>query len=578
MRFFKKIVLATTVVALAGCADLDELLINPNGVTPDRADPASVYNSVQIEFNDFQNDPYFFAAGLARMDAETGGFTYTATHQPTEFDDMWEDFYSQFLPDADNYISLVEGQIGTEASAASVKILKAYGYMQFVDLFNDIPFTEAGQGADEVSNLNPVRTPAAEVYAAANALLDEAIADLERADDFDAVSDPFDNFYGGSAEDWATLARTLKLRSAVTTRLIGGGAQVATIVASGDVIDENSENFEYSYGTSRVNPDNRHPFYADSYEAEDGSYQSNWFMWLLAESKDTIVDPRTRYYFYRQDRDIFPDAVDDDPNAFDCIYTSLPNPDVLPPHYETVSEEIPYCLGSYSKGYFGRDHLNGSGVPPDGQYRTVFGLYPAGGLYDNGISDAITVANSGQDGARGAGIEPIWQASFTHFILAEAALTGNYSSGNARELLAKGIQLSFDRVTSFENLVDGDVVLATQPTIVTVEDTYANDSLQTQYIDYVLDEYDGSNDEGKLAIIAREYLLALFGNGLEAYNLYRRTCFPADIQPGIDPNPGPFIRSALYPSVHVNRNLTATQKGSFTEPVFWDTNAASCNY
>ncbi|MGB3799440.1 MAG: SusD/RagB family nutrient-binding outer membrane lipoprotein [Lewinella sp.] len=573
MKLLNKCLLAAIVLSVTACADLDELLINPNGVEADQADAASLYNSVQIEFNDFQNDPYEFTAGLARMDAETGGFTYTRTHQPTEFDDMWTDFYAQFLPDADAFIALVE-PLNLNGAAASAKVLKAYGYMQFAEIFGAVPLSEAGQGGADESIVNPGRESGDAVYAAAMALLDEAIAQMDGADDFDIA---FDNFYGGNVARWTTLAKTLKLRAAITTRLVGGGDMIQALADEGDLIVENGDNFEFEYGSNRINPDNRHPFYEDSYENEDGRYQSTWFMWLLAESKG-FVDPRARYYFYRQDRSVWPTAVEEDPNAFDCIFgNGLPDPNVIPPYYESISDDMPYCLGSYDLGYYGRDHLNGSGIPPDGQYRTVYGLYPAGGLYDNGLSSPITVANQGIDGALGAGIEPIWQASFTHFVLAEAALAGHYD-GDAAELLSDAIELSFERVTAFEELVDGGEVVRTVPVTVTVEDTYVSDSTIMDYVNYVMDEYDAADNEGKEAIVAREYMIALFGNGLEAYNLYRRTCLPADLQPGIDPNPGEFIRSALYPSVHVNRNLNADQKAGLTVPVFWDTNDASCNY
>ncbi len=572
MNLFKKGLLAVFVLSLAtACADLDELLINPNGVDPSLADAESLYNSVQLGFRDVQTGSYYFTSGLSRMRAETGGFTYTSTHAPTEFDGLWTQVYAGFLPDADAFIALAE-PLGQTSAAASVKVMKAYAYMEMADLFNDIPLAEAGQGNAETPITNPARTSGSEVYATANTLLDEAIAALDDGDNFDIA---FDNFYGGNATSWATLARTLKLRAAVTTRLVGGGSSVQGLVDGGDLIDQNSENFEWHYGSNRNNPNNRNFRYNNSYEADDGDYMSTWYMWLLAESKG-MIDPRTRYYFFRQDKNIYPDAVEADPNAFDCIFGSgLPDPDVIPPWYEAVSEDMPYCLGSYTLGYFGRDHLNGSGIPPDGQYRTVYGLYPAGGLYDDGTNNEL-VQNGGIDGALGEGIEPIWQASFTHFILAEAALTGSYD-GDARELLEMGIKLSFDRVTAFESKVDGGEVIATVPVTVTVSDTYSSDSLENDYLSYVMDEYDDADDSGKLGIVAREYMIALWGNGLEAYNLYRRTCLPSDLQPGIDPNPGAFIRSALYPSVYINRNLNAEQK-QFTDPVFWDTNDASCNY
>lgn len=579
MNLFKKFALAMIVLSMSACTDLDELLENPNGVDPSRADAVSLYNSVQLNFRNIANSQtvYRFAGGLARMNGEIGGFTYQATHGPVEFDGLWNDVYADLFPDVEAFISLAE-PIGLDAEAASAKIMKAYCLMLLVDLFGDVPFSEAGQGANANNQiLNPVADPGADVYNASIALLDEAIAQLDGASDFGSAA--FDNFYGGSAANWATLAKTLKIRAAVTTRLVngaGGVGAINSIVAAGDIIDTNGENFEFQYGTSRANPNNRHPFYNNWYEANDGQYLSNWYMWLLSESKG-FPDPRARYYFFRQETDII-SSYESDPNAYDCIFTMTPDPDFLPPHYEAVSEDLPYCLGSYDQGYFGRDHLNGSGIPPDGELRTVYGLYPGGGKFDDGISND-DVLNLGTDGALGAGIAPIWQSSFTHFNLAEAVLTMG-ADGDARAFLQAGVELSQSRVRAFESLVNGSEQIASAPPVdVFVEDTYPADSLFTNYVTFVLDEYDAAgSDQERLGIVAREYLIALYGNGIEGYNLYRRTCLPADIQPAIDPNPGPFIRSALYPSVHVNLNQNVQQKNSFTDPVFWDTNDASCNY
>lgn len=577
MNLFKKIALAMIVLSLAACSDLDELFENPNGVDPSRADAVSLYNSVQLNFRNVANSQtlYRFAGGLVRMNGEIGGFTYQATHGPTEFDGFWNDVYADLFPDVDAFISLAE-PIGLNTEAASAKIMKAYTLMLLVDLFGDVPNTEAGQGANADNQiLNPSDDAGADVYAAAVALLNEASAQLEGSTGF--ASAAFDNFYGGSAAGWKTLANTLKIRAAVTTRLVngaGGVGEINSIVAGGDIIDTNAENFEFQYGNNRANPDNRHPFYADGYEANDGQYQSNWYMWLLAESKG-FVDPRAAYYFFRQEKDIV-GTYEADPNAFDCIFTMTPDPDFLPPHYDALSFETPYCLGSYDKGYFGRDHLNGSGIPPDGFFRTVYGLYPGGGKFDDGETND-EVQNNGVDGAQGAGIAPIFQASFTHFNLAEAVLTMG-ADGNARELLEAGINLSMERVRAFESLVDESIVISEVPVTTTIADVFVADSTVAKYVDFVMAEYDAAgSDDARLGIVAREYLIALYGNGIEGYNLYRRTCLPANIQPAIDPNPGPFIRSALYPAVHVNLNQNVQQKNSFTDPVFWDTNEASCN-
>lgn len=575
MKLFKKIALAMIVLSMAACADLDELLINPNGVDPSQADAVSLYNSVQLGFNGVARSGavYNFTTGLTRMEAETGGFTYIASHGPTEFSGFWRQVYADLFPDIDAYIAIVE-PLGLDAEVASAKIMKAYTLLVLVDLFNDVPLSQAGMGGADAPNTTPTADAGADVYAAANTMLDEAIALLDGADDF--ASAAFDNYYGGSAAGWSRLASSLKLRSAVATKNVGGTG-AAVDAAAANAIVENGQNFEFTYGTNRANPNNRHPSYGNSYENNDGAYMSNWFMWLMVESKP-IRDPRARYYFFRQEKDLQPIYDDlDGANSFDCITTQVPVEDFRPPHYEAISEDMPYCLGSYDLGYFGRDHLNGSGIPPDGNLRTVYGLYPAGGKYDND-NDNGDIQNGGTDGALGAGIAPIWQASWTHFQIAEAVLTMG-ASGDAKASLQTGIELSQSRVRDFESKVDGNRILATVPTVVTVANTFQHDTTFTQYVDYVMDEYDAATtDDERMGIVAREYLIALWGNGIEGYNLYRRTCLPANMQPGIDPSNGDFIRSALYPAVHVNLNQNITQKESITVPVFWDTNDASCNY
>ena len=578
------------IITAAGCNDLDELLVNPNGVDPSEAGAEFLYNNIQIKTAEVlagavQNDGtdnatnftlYDLTGGLSRMsNLDLTGFTYNAAHAPTDFNALWTDIYADLFPDIDAYLAIVE-PLGLDGSAGSVKVIRAYMLMLLVDLFGDVPSAAAGQGTD---NLNPMPTPGAEVYAQAVQLLMEAEAQLsgENGGNF---SDGFDNFYNEDETKWLALAKSLRLRAAVATRLVNEGESASIInglLSEDGLITENNGNFEYQYGSNRANPSSRHPFYVDSYEENSPQYQSNWYMWLLSESKG-FPDPRTRYYFYRQEKDIFPGVVNSDPDAFDCIFTRVPTQDDIPPHYAAVSEDMPYCLGSYSQGYFGRDHLNGSGIPPDEQYRTVFGLYPAGGMYDDDVR-FMDVLNGGEDGAQGAGIIPIWQASWTHFQLAEAALTIDGVNADAAELLRDGIALSMDRVRSFESLLDGGEVIATRPREVTLDETFVPDSTVQQYIDFVMENFDNADDDGKLEIIAQEYMIALWGNGQEAYNLYRRTCRPAQIQPAIDQNPGQFIRSFFYPAVHANLNQNVTQKGDdLQETVFWDTNGPGCTY
>ena len=61
------------------------------------------------------------------------------------------------------------------------------------------------------------------------------------------------------------------------------------------------------------------------------------------------------------------------------------------------------------------------------------------------------------------------------------------------------------------------------------------------------------------------------GNGTDAYNAYRRTGLPSDVQPNIEPNPGAFPVSMWYPNNYTARNSNASQKSDLTGKVFWNT-------
>jgi hypothetical protein len=97
-----------------------------------------------------------------------------------------------------------------------------------------------------------------------------------------------------------------------------------------------------------------------------------------------------------------------------------------------------------------------------------------------------------------------------------------------------------------------------------------------EYVDMVLAKYDAAaTNDDKLNVVATEYWVALHGNGIEAYNMYRRTGMPKGQQPALEPNPGPFVRSFYYPIAVITRNSNIKQKANATLPVFWDNNPAS---
>jgi hypothetical protein len=536
----------------ASCDNTElDLLDNPNEVTPDNAELDLLFNKVVLDFKDFAYNVSFETQPYTRMLAMTTGNQYNNQDSPTSFDGEWRLAYSRMLPDMELILQLATDG-GFTTHAGITKVMKAYVLFTLVDLFGDVPFTEALAG---VENPSPVADDDEAVYNAALALLDEAINDLKAP-----VGAPAnDLFYGGNAAAWTTLANTLKIRYYLNTRLVNGGSAsgINGIISAGDFISEASEDFEFQYGGTRANPDSRHPLYADAYEAQGpGIYLSNYYMWTFLATGNSIrdnEDPRLRYYFYRQDCD---ETMED---QFTLACVAAPYPFHWP-------NGLPFCTASFDAfgdpdglygGYWGRDHGNNDGIPPDDFKRTAVGLYPVGGQFDaDECTDILNTALAGA-GAGGAGIQPILQSSYTHFMLAEASLTLG-TDGDAAGYLETGIRQSIAKAQGFSSRATVDESL--------VADVEA-------YVTETMDKYAAADDNGKLNIVMQEYHKALWGQGLEAFNNYRRTGMPLEMQPTRDEDFGTYSRLMWYPSVYVNLNANASQRTT-DQQVFWDNNPA----
>ena len=96
------------------------------------------------------------------------------------------------------------------------------------------------------------------------------------------------------------------------------------------------------------------------------------------------------------------------------------------------------------------------------------------------------------------------------------------------------------------------------------------------YINEISMNYiNATSDDERLNIIMTEYFIALYGNGVEAYNFYRRLGKPDDLQPLRAADVNNYLRSFFYPTNSVSNNSNSTQKEEVTEQVFWDTNPAN---
>ncbi|WP_108423354.1 SusD/RagB family nutrient-binding outer membrane lipoprotein [Flagellimonas amoyensis] len=503
--------------------DLQE---NPNFLTPDSADPEYLLNEIQYQFQYFMGLMILNTDDVMRYEAMTDN--YRDVVSVDVLDAEWESYY-----EALNNSRTIEALAAEDESLlfhnAINKLLMGYLTITMVDYVGNMPYTEAVNPSEYP---NPRLDDGDDIYRSVLADIDQALLDIE-ASNFNFSTDLF---YNSDKDKWKAFANTLKLRILVQTKLtssklgIGNVATEINKLLEEDLIDTQAEDFQYTYSTV-IQPESRHRYFQRAYVSDIGQYMGNYFMYMLKDSK-TIRDPRLRYYLYRQ--------ADEDPFS-------------IPPYATCANESnVDYCyVGEY---YRGLDHGESRTGYGDNAKRAVYGIYPGGGTFDE---DQFLRASTTSAHLEGAGILPLLTSSYVKFLMAEAALTLG-ANGDPALLLEEAIRDSMEKVLGFGNVNS---------------DYEAKDTDVDDYVAEVMANYgNAATDEEKLDIIITEYYLAAFGNSVEAYNAYRRTGYPSNIQEPINGDIS-FPRSFPYSANAVEINRSIKQKQN-SERVFWDTNPA----
>jgi len=542
-RKIYSLMIAASMLFATSC-DLD-LQDDPNAVTAATADPSFLLNSIQLGYQGVFNTVGDDGMRLTRM-LNQGSAQYEGAYTPTTTNGYWTGAYAGILADIKFLEPLAEAA-NLQRHLGIAKTIKALVYMHLVDSYGDVPLSEALDPA----NFNPKVDTGESVYAAALVALNEADAHFKATP---SAGTPNDFFYGRNYTKWGRLVNTMKLKYYLNTRLVKTAESKAGIDA---LITANNflkvgDDFVFKFGTTRADPDSRHPRFAGQYTSGGGNYQSTFYMWHMTEAKG-FDDPRARYYFYRQ---VLVNSTN--PDEIECITQ------IAPPQY-LVGNFI-YCLPG-TRGYWGRDHLDPDGIPPDGLKLTAWGVFPAGGRFDNNSAAPV---NNPALGAQGAGIHPIMLAAYVDFMLAESALFLG-TAGSPKTLMLDGIKKHLEYVRNWSKTTQESGTI----TAFTTDAVYA--SSVTNYLAFVSTQYDAAPNASlglpsKMYVIGREYWLSLFGNGVESYNLYRRTGEPSIMQPGLETNPGVFPRSFFYPLNYLVTNTNAVQKADQSVQVFWDNN------
>ena len=276
---------------MGSCSDFLDINEDPNN--PSDADLASILPSVQINL----------AGALGASSNSLGDFSSMYVHhnvqRGTEQNDYafkgddsgvstpWRLLNTFALNDLERMLEKAE-EVESGPYIGVGKIMKAYMYSIMVDTWGDIPFTEAQQGA---LNISPKFDDDAAIYDALLVMLDEGIANLAEESTFTPGSD--DLFYGGNLGRWRRFANTLKLKMYTQMRLVRDvSGPVAKLLEDDDMISGASGDFQMQYGTGAA-PENRNPGYAQEYAAGGArNYPNPYFYEIMTGLKNL---PRQRH-------------------------------------------------------------------------------------------------------------------------------------------------------------------------------------------------------------------------------------------------------------------------------------------
>lgn len=225
------------------------------------------------------------ATGVTRQ------FTSINAYQLTENDvnNLWRfNLYAGPMNDAKILIEKAEANGYTEYAGIG-KILMAHALMITTDLFGDIPYSEAFQGAD---NLTPAYDTQSNLYGTIiPGLLNDGIADLS------GPSSPLspgadDMIFGGDVNAWIQTANVLRARLALHqgAKDITKYTEVLNILDSGDpIFTSSADDFTFYFGSSETSAN---PWYQYNDQRGDIVFSGN-----LMSTMASITDPRFDMYF-----------------------------------------------------------------------------------------------------------------------------------------------------------------------------------------------------------------------------------------------------------------------------------------
>lgn len=557
LNISKILVAITLPVLIWGCSDY--LDVDTDTDAPVVAPIEQLLPSVQQGIGNFGNHRLWSGAILGvymhqfstREDADQ----YNTKPAELLIENEWDNVYLT-LTDIESLISTAT-ESGDLQYVGIAQVLKAHLMAGAVDLWGDVPYSEATQleGGIVSASFDDQEI----IYQSVLDLIDTAKTNINSDEGITPGEE--DLFYSGDMEQWIRFANTLKLKlyNQIKTTSLFDQADFDALVNEDNFFQSHEDDFEFLSTTNQSPTDERNELYISSYlSTQFSDYLSPWMYEILMGWNPNIFtgikDPRIPYYWVNQlaDGEFPPDqgnAETGDPNA---------------DYWDEDTGFFSIRFGSIGPD---RDHSVENSV-------TYPGIFPAGGLYDEDTGYTIGATD-------GSGNAPYRILTYDEFLYIEAELIHEgYIEGDAKAKLEEAMEASFEKVDLVSQAAATDA--QDVPVLSGTEEAEA-------YIDAVLEAFEGASEEKQLEIIMTQKWVSTFADHLDQYADYRRTGYPILADPlgpgpeyqldmgdfplddGVTVQNNPFPLSLFWPQAELNLNQNApAQKNAGSYTIFWD--------
>jgi hypothetical protein len=208
-------------------------------------------------------------------------------------DNQFRQYYQGILKDLQEAYLLIEattptsavGEIEKANKLAIIELLNVYSFQNLVDIFGDIPYSEAM----DIEMISPKYDDDAEIYLDLISRVNAALSDL---DDSEGSFGSADLIYGGDVTQWKKFGNSLKLKLAINMADANATLAKSTAEAavSGGLFTSNDDNALFRF----LSATHTNPLYEDLVQSGRNDFvPAN----TIVDIMNNLSDPRRPLYF-----------------------------------------------------------------------------------------------------------------------------------------------------------------------------------------------------------------------------------------------------------------------------------------